>query len=114
MFNLTKRQLICFGGGAAVGLPLFFLTRSHIGTSAAAILMVMTMIPFLLFAMYEKNGRPFEFVARDMINVIFIKPKQRPYKTQNYYSMLMKQNKLDREVKTNVERQKQSTGKPVK
>lgn len=76
--------------------------------------MVMTMIPFLLFAMYEKNGRPFELVARDMINVIFIKPKQRPYKTQNYYSMLMKQNKLDREVKTNVERQKQSTGKPVK
>ena len=25
MFNLTKRQLICFGAGAAVALPLFFL-----------------------------------------------------------------------------------------
>ena len=22
-FNLTKRQLICFGGGILVGLPLF-------------------------------------------------------------------------------------------
>lgn len=27
MFNLTKRQLICFGAGAAVALPLFFLCK---------------------------------------------------------------------------------------
>ena len=25
MFNLTKRQLICFTGGALIGVPLFFL-----------------------------------------------------------------------------------------
>ena len=24
-FNLTKRQLVCFGGGALIGVPLFFL-----------------------------------------------------------------------------------------
>lgn len=24
LFNLTKRQLICFGCGAAIGVPLFF------------------------------------------------------------------------------------------
>ncbi|MBQ9630214.1 MAG: PrgI family protein, partial [Treponema sp.] len=23
-FNLTKRQLVCFGGGALAGLPLYF------------------------------------------------------------------------------------------
>ncbi len=23
-FNLTKRQIICFGGGTLVGIPLFF------------------------------------------------------------------------------------------
>ena len=28
MFNLTKRQLICFGSGVAVALPLFFLCKS--------------------------------------------------------------------------------------
>ena len=27
LFNLTKRQLICFGGGALIGVPLFFLLR---------------------------------------------------------------------------------------
>ena len=27
MFNLTKRQLLCFGAAVAIGLPLFFLTK---------------------------------------------------------------------------------------
>lgn len=27
LFNLTKRQLICFGCGALLGVPLFFLLR---------------------------------------------------------------------------------------
>ena len=28
-FNLTKRQLICFGIGAAVGIPTYLLTRTR-------------------------------------------------------------------------------------
>lgn len=32
-FNLTKRQLVCFGGGALVGVPLFFLLRGQPGTA---------------------------------------------------------------------------------
>ena len=35
-FNLTKRQLICFGGGALIGVPLFFLLRVPMGNSTAA------------------------------------------------------------------------------
>jgi len=31
LFNLTKRQLICFGGGALIGVPLFFLLRGSLG-----------------------------------------------------------------------------------
>ena len=27
MFNLTKRQLICFSVAAAVGVPIFFLAK---------------------------------------------------------------------------------------
>ena len=99
MFNLTKRQIVCFGSGAVLGLPLFFLTKSRLGPSPAAILMVMVMVPFMLLAMYEKNGRPFEKIAGDMINVMFRRPKERPYITKNYYSLLEKQEQLDREVK---------------
>ncbi len=36
MFNLTKRQLICFTGGALIGVPLFFLLRKPTGNSVAA------------------------------------------------------------------------------
>ena len=36
-FNLTKRQLICFVGGAFIGVPLFFLCRDGLGTSTAAL-----------------------------------------------------------------------------
>ena len=34
-FNLTKRQLICFGIGAAVGIPTYLLTRQAIGNTGA-------------------------------------------------------------------------------
>ena len=30
LFNLTKRQLICFGSGALIGVPLFFLLKGSI------------------------------------------------------------------------------------
>ena len=36
-FNLTKRQLVCFGSGALIGVPLFFLIRGPAGNSAAAL-----------------------------------------------------------------------------
>ena len=32
-FNLTKRQLVCFGGAAAVGIPSYLLARSSIGNT---------------------------------------------------------------------------------
>ena len=54
LFNLTKRQLICFGSGAAIGVPLFFLCKCFMNTSAAAIIMIMVLLPFMLLAMYEK------------------------------------------------------------
>ena len=34
-FNLTKRQLICFGMGAAMGVPTYLLTRQAIGNTGA-------------------------------------------------------------------------------
>ena len=39
-FNLTKRQLVCFGGAAAVGIPSYLLARSSIGNTGAMFLML--------------------------------------------------------------------------
>ena len=30
LFGLTKRQVICFGAAAIIGVPLFFLPRGHL------------------------------------------------------------------------------------
>lgn len=53
MFNLTKRQILCFGGGALIGVPLFFLLKGHIGSSAAALCMMLVMLPFFLLAIEQ-------------------------------------------------------------
>ena len=98
LFGLTKRQVICFGSGALIGVPLFFLLKPHIGTSTAALIMVFVLLPFMLLAMFERNGQPLEKVARNMANVMFLRPKQRVYRTNNFYDCLMKQNRLDKEV----------------
>ena len=59
LFGLTKRQLVCFGSAALVGVPLFFLSKGSMGTTSAALCMILVMLPFFLFALYEKNpGAP--------------------------------------------------------
>ena len=98
MFNLTKRQLICFGSGAAVAVPLFFLCKSVMNTSAASIIMIVVLLPFMLLAMYEKNGQPLEKIVRNIVQVCFLRPKRRPYKTNNFYAVLERQENLDKEV----------------
>ena len=91
LFNLTKRQLICFGIGGILAVPLFFLLRGSIGVSPAAMVMMLVMLPAMLFAMCEKNGQPLEVIIRNIIRVCFLRPKQRPYKTNNFYAVLERQ-----------------------
>ena len=97
-FNLTKRQLICFGGAAAVGVPIYFLTRGFLGGSGAVMALVATALPFFFFAMYEKNGQPLEKILKNFYNTRFKRPKVRPYQTNNLYAALERQSKLDKEV----------------
>ena len=85
-FNLTKRQLVCFGGGALLGVPLFFLLRGSAGNSTAALCMMFVMLPFFLLAMYEKDGLPFEKVICNIVRVKFTRPGIRPYRTENIYA----------------------------
>lgn len=98
MFNLTKRQLICFGGGALIGAPLFFLLLRPLGSSTAAMCMMLVMLPFFLLGVYEKNGQPMEKVVGSIVRTIFLRPRQRPYRTNNFYAVLKRQDKLDKEV----------------
>ena len=96
--GLTKRQLICFGCGALIGVPLFFLLKRTLSVSAAALVMMLVMVPAFLLAMYERNGQPLEVLLRNILRVCFLRPKVRPYKTRNLYAVLERQAQLDEEV----------------
>ena len=97
-FNLTKRQLICFGVAALIGVPLFFLVKKSGNVTLAVMTMMIAMLPMFFLAMYEKDGQPLEVVAQHFIQAKFVRPKVRPYSTNNYYTALMKQQKFNEEV----------------
>ena len=110
LFGLTKRQLVCFGSAALIGVPLFFLSKGSMGTTPAALCMILVMLPFFLFAMYEKNGQPLEVFLGHLIQNKFIRPKVRIYQTNNLYSALVRQSQLEQEVKR-IARKGRKTGK---
>ena len=96
--NLTKRQLVCFGAATVVGVPLFFLIKGSVPQTAATFIMVLVMLPFFMFAMYEKHGQPLETLIKNIIQTKFIRPKERPYQTENFYAVLERQRQLEKEV----------------
>ena len=96
--NLTKRQLLCFGAGALIGVPLFFVLKSTGNISFTAMGMIVVMMPMFFLAMYEKDGQPLEVVAKHFYDSRFKRPKVRPYKTNNYYAAVMRQYQAEKEV----------------
>ena len=98
MFNLTKRQLICFSVAAAVGVPIFFLAKAHLDLSTAAMLMVVIMLPFIFFALYEKDGQPAEKYLYHIVQSMFIRDKVRPYRTNNLYAEIQQKIKEQEEL----------------
>ena len=83
--NLTKRQLVCMGFAAGIGVPFYFLMRDTLGTSNAAAGMVLLMLPEFFFALYEKNGMHLETILTNFISVRFKRPAVRRYEVENLY-----------------------------
>ena len=94
ILNLTKRQVICFSGGALIGVPLFFLTKHALPGSMATFLMIFAMMPFFALGLYEKNGEPLEAVLRHIIESRYLRPRRRIYQTQNIYALLKSRRSL--------------------
>ena len=97
--NLTKRQLICFGGAAVVGIPFYLVTKGILGTQVSALIMVALMLPFFFLAMYEKDGFPAEKGLYFMVRQKLLTPGIRPYKSENLYKQLEEREKLKKEVR---------------
>ena len=67
MFNLTRRQLVCFTAGALVGVPLFFLLREPAGNSMAAMCM-MLVLSLIHIYLPSANGFDKPFAASKFEN----------------------------------------------
>ena len=114
--GMTASQIGHILIGAAIGVPLFFLTRVSLGNGPAMLLLFASVAPFAFLALYEKDGMP----ARKWIYLILrhkIFPHRRVYKTQNFYSMInhmTKEGEFDTKQKTNTSSSKTTVGKKRK
>ena len=109
--NLTKRQIICFSLAGICGVPVYLLTKAGLGTDVAATLMIIVMLPFFFFAMYEKNGFPAEKILYFMLRQKVLTPGIRPYKSENLYEQLEEREKIRKEVCFLEEKAKGGSGK---
>ena len=96
VMGLTKRQLICFGAAALIGVPAFFLLRK-LGNTLAMLGMITIMMPLFLLAMFEKNGQPFEVVVKNILRQQYLRPRFRPYRTSNAFALEMQRRKERKE-----------------
>lgn len=111
MFNLTKRQLLCFSIAATIGLPVFFLLKKNGNPTLATLGMMVIMLPMFLLAMYERNGQPLEMVLKQYIQANFIRPKIRVYQTKNDYMTILQMADAQKEVKEIVKASKTASEK---
>lgn len=109
MFNLTKRQIVCFSIAAAVGVPVYFIAKPHIGISSAAMLMVVLMLPFVFLAIYEKDGQPAEKYIGHVVRSMILRDRVRPYRTSNLYAVIQQEIKEQEELH---EQQQKKTAAP--
>ena len=109
MFNLTKRQIVCFSIAAAVGVPVYFIAKPHIGISSAAMLMVVRMLPFVFLAIYEKDGQPAEKYIGHVVRSMILRDRVRPYRTSNLYAVIQQEIKEQEELH---EQQQKKTAAP--
>lgn len=91
MFGLTKRQVICFGIGIGMGLPMFFFVKALISNLTIAIVaMGFISAPAIICGLYEKNGMHFEDTVKHMVQ-FFSKPKIRTYQSENAFTIIQRQ-----------------------
>jgi hypothetical protein len=64
-----------------------------VGNSAAAMMMIALMFPLFFLGIYEKDGMPAEQILKNYIRAHFAWPGKRPYKTENLYEILEKEDK---------------------
>ena len=113
VFGLTMRQLLCFLLAAMTGIPVYLYTKPYMGTDLASYLMIAIMCPFVVFALFEKDGFPAEKWLYFFIRKKFLRPEIRVYRTANFYRHL-EQEAMRKEVEGHGKGQKKKCPKTEK
>ncbi len=105
--SFTKRQVVCYGLAALVGIPFYLVSKDAIGKETAALLMVAFMFPFIIASMYEKDGLPAERYFFRFFLWKFMRPVKRSYKKENRFELQKKRDLMEMEVRTLEAKQKE-------
>ena len=73
--------------------------------------MIFLVLPFFMFGVYEKDGRPLEKVLMNVIRTKFLVPGIRPYKTENMYAVIQREIYEQEVVGIGTEKNAKSSGK---
>jgi len=95
IFNLTKRQLICFSLAGIVGIPIYFLSRKYFGNSVGIAVMTLIVMPFFILAMYQRNGQYLEMILKNFIKFRYLRDGKREYKRKRSKSTKKKNSIFD-------------------
>lgn len=90
LFNLTKRQCVCFGIGIGLGFPVFYLTENFVGLTMAVVLMGLVAAPAIACGIYQKNGLYLEQIAKYIFQY-YKKSQVRTYQSENLYLQIEKE-----------------------
>jgi hypothetical protein len=93
--GLTKRQLICFGIGAAIGFPAFYIFNSMLGLQAGCFALGIGAGPAIFCGFFKKNGMHLEQAVKLMI-AFLRKPKERTYQSENSFEIISRQLEYNR------------------
>lgn len=103
--GFTKRQVICFGIGLAIGVPVFFLAKGAVGLSGGVFAMGCCAAPAILCGLYRKNGVYLEQQVKYMAEY-FKRPRKRYYRTVNIYECIEHQIEYNRLKKVLIQAEK--------
>ncbi|GFI68465.1 hypothetical protein IMSAG249_00282 [Lachnospiraceae bacterium] len=106
--GLTKRQLLGITIMAAIGIPLYLLLYKKAGlpSDVSIFIMLFAILPVGFCTLYTKDGLFIEKHIRFYYETHRQRATERPYKTQNLYDLLDRQEKLRKEIDAILEKNK--------
>ncbi len=114
--GFTIRQLLSFATIVVIGIPTYTIMYANkINTTIACLVLCGVAVPIFFLGTYEDvNGRPVEKILYAKIRLLFLTKSKRPYATNNSFSAIKRQRKLEEEYHSLLNKTKPQAKKSKK